>query len=59
VDGGESSPMLIKAKIKLMSKLKMMIKLKMKVKARTKMVVMTKGFLKSLLKKPKLVMKRK
>jgi hypothetical protein len=35
-------------------KLKMMSKLKMKVKARTKIMVMTKGFLKNLLKKPKL-----
>jgi hypothetical protein len=44
---------LIKAKHKLMSKLRM------KVKARTKSMVMTKGFLKNLLKKPKLVVQRK
>jgi hypothetical protein len=38
----------------MMSMLKLMNKLKFKVKARTKMVVMTKEFLKSLLKKLKL-----
>jgi hypothetical protein len=40
-------------------KLKKMSKLKMKVKARTKIMVMTKGFLKRLLKKPNLVMQGK
>jgi NADH dehydrogenase FAD-containing subunit len=49
----------IKVKLKMMSKLKKMRKLKMKVKARTKTVVMTKGFLKNLLKKPKLAVQGK
>jgi hypothetical protein len=43
----------------MMSMFKMMSKLMLKVKARTKMVVMTKEFLKSLLKKLKLVVQGK
>jgi hypothetical protein len=49
----------IKAKLKMMSMLMLMNKLKLKVKARTKIVVMTKEFLKSLLKKLKLAVQGK
>jgi hypothetical protein len=45
--------LLIKAKLMTLRMLKVLSNLKMKVKARTKMVVITKWFMKSLLKNPR------